>query len=126
MQGGYEKRNSLIEDVTHEDNFFNYGYLGASERSWVPTASIITDTAAWGGQVLFDAIGIPYGHLGYAEQTEGFTPSDEINTTLNQFNEINGIFNSPLNDVWTDLYDCLLYTSPSPRDATLSRMPSSA
>ena len=23
-------------------------------------------------------------------------------------------------------YDCLLYTSPSPRDATLSRMPSSA
>ena len=26
----------------------------------------------------------------------------------------------------TDLYSCLLYTSPSPRDATLSRMPSSA
>ena len=30
--------------------------------------------------------------------------------------------------VWTSLrlYSCLLYTSPSPRDATLSRMPSSA
>ena len=28
---------------------------------------------------------------------------------------------------WTYLpYSCLLYTSPSPRDATLSRMPSSA
>ena len=25
-----------------------------------------------------------------------------------------------------DFSDCLLYTSPSPRDATLSRMPSSA
>ena len=25
-----------------------------------------------------------------------------------------------------DVYTCLLYTSPSPRDATLSRMPSSA
>ena len=25
-----------------------------------------------------------------------------------------------------DIYICLLYTSPSPRDATLSRMPSSA
>ena len=25
-----------------------------------------------------------------------------------------------------DILDCLLYTSPSPRDATLSRMPSSA
>ena len=27
---------------------------------------------------------------------------------------------------WTMYTDCLLYTSPSPRDATLSRMPSSA
>ena len=26
----------------------------------------------------------------------------------------------------TDLYNCLLYTSPSPRDRTRSRMPSSA
>ena len=28
--------------------------------------------------------------------------------------------------VWVDNEACLLYTSPSPRDATLSRMPSSA
>ena len=28
--------------------------------------------------------------------------------------------------ILTILEDCLLYTSPSPRDATLSRMPSSA
>ena len=27
---------------------------------------------------------------------------------------------------WKEYLDCLLYTSPSPRDATLSRMPSSA
>ena len=30
------------------------------------------------------------------------------------------------NDVKKSLWRCLLYTSPSPRDATLSRMPSSA
>ena len=29
-------------------------------------------------------------------------------------------------DEYTQLVNCLLYTSPSPRDATLSRMPSSA
>ena len=29
-------------------------------------------------------------------------------------------------DAYADVDDCLLYTSPSPRDATLSRMPSSA
>ena len=27
---------------------------------------------------------------------------------------------------FAQIFDCLLYTSPSPRDATLSRMPSSA
>ena len=33
---------------------------------------------------------------------------------------------SPEVDEITRYTDCLLYTSPSPRDATLSRMPSSA
>ena len=36
---------------------------------------------------------------------------------------------TPIDSVWAvpeDILDCLLYTSPSPRDATLSRMPSSA
>ena len=33
---------------------------------------------------------------------------------------------APLLDQHRDDYICLLYTSPSPRDATLSRMPSSA
>ena len=35
----------------------------------------------------------------------------------------------PLEEVkqwWDELRDCLLYTSPSPRDGLLSRMPSSA
>ena len=30
------------------------------------------------------------------------------------------------NDAVPKIYDCLLYTSPSPRDGLLSRMPSSA
>ena len=37
------------------------------------------------------------------------------------------VWNRPRNpDNAPNYYDCLLYTSPSPRDATLSRMPSSA
>ena len=35
-------------------------------------------------------------------------------------------FLSTLTNLRTDKWGCLLYTSPSPRDATLSRMPSSA
>ena len=54
-------------------------------------------------------------HLGKAEvfQANGVPmPSDGDSGTLN-----------PLLDL---CHSCLLYTSPSPRDATLSRMPSSA
>ena len=36
------------------------------------------------------------------------------------------IQNGRLNEIWGNVEPCLLYTSPSPRDATLSRMPSSA
>ena len=35
-------------------------------------------------------------------------------------NEFDGL------EIWPGIEACLLYTSPSPRDATLSRMPSSA
>ena len=35
-------------------------------------------------------------------------------------------FCKPISGAITHTYSCLLYTSPSPRDATLSRMPSSA
>lgn len=104
IQAGIEKRHGLVEDFIHKDNFFNYGYLGASEKSWNPTAAIVNDTAAWGGELIFDSAGNPYAHRGYLEQLERFTPSEEINTTLNQFNNINGIFNSPLVNVWNDLY----------------------
>ena len=37
-----------------------------------------------------------------------------------------GIDPKVLKDIYIEDINCLLYTSPSPRDATLSRMPSSA
>ena len=49
---------------------------------------------------------------------------NELNLDLKDFDSNDGtikIFN-----LYGQLIDCLLYTSPSPRDATLSRMPSSA
>ena len=41
-------------------------------------------------------------------------------------NDINKAVINLYREVGGDNYPCLLYTSPSPRDATLSRMPSSA
>ena len=45
-----------------------------------------------------------------------------------EFKNLDTKFDTALEDVKADIKvnSCLLYTSPSPRDATLSRMPSSA
>ena len=78
-------------------------------------------------------------HYKISDNDAGFEISDEFE----RFNQINDIFSRAFwdNSVRNDLSDaffeshraqpnakkaCLLYTSPSPRDATLSRMPSSA
>ena len=51
---------------------------------------------------------------------DAFTPDSDAKTAHERIHE-----NFP-NETRPMFIDCLLYTSPSPRDATLSRMPSSA
>ena len=53
---------------------------------------------------------------------EGVVTLDFLNEVCKHFEK--GLFESP--ELLELLKNCLLYTSPSPRDATLSRMPSSA
>ena len=55
---------------------------------------------------------------------EGITKPD----LLDQHNHVLGLnnINLDINSKHIHVIICLLYTSPSPRDATLSRMPSSA
>ena len=48
------------------------------------------------------------------------------NVNEERYMRLNGQFVTVDPRVWEDMEICLLYTSPSPRDATLSRMPSSA
>ena len=50
---------------------------------------------------------------------------DYANTRYSKLDEINADNAGELSPVWT-FSTCLLYTSPSPRDRTRSRMPSSA
>ena len=56
----------------------------------------------------------------YAQKTDGYSINENkiynIATKNQDFDSVNEEYP----------YICLLYTSPSPRDATLSRMPSSA
>ena len=65
--------------------------------------------------------GVKFGNFGvaFSYNIAGKTPiADQVNVA----------FSDKKFTFWTIglTYDCLLYTSPSPRDATLSRMPSSA
>ena len=62
-------------------------------------------------------------------QAYNVTLIDQAGNLRNQKNNDFGwrmYVNNPLEDLIAPAYVCLLYTSPSPRDATLSRMPSSA
>ena len=43
-----------------------------------------------------------------------------------QGEDVKGLFTLSFSSTGSGVLSCLLYTSPSPRDATLSRMPSSA
>ena len=52
---------------------------------------------------------------------------EELQNVMIANNDKEGIYGDGENLVENDVFQiCLLYTSPSPRDATLSRMPSSA
>ena len=59
------------------------------------------------------------GAIGETRKFKEYTPTDETETEANLFNDNTFICKYGITS-------CLLYTSPSPRDATLSRMPSSA
>ena len=70
---------------------------------------------------------IAYTIVGTAVDLEGQLKNDVIRFSASGFRDFTRIAASdPV--MWRDVFinNCLLYTSPSPRDATLSRMPSSA
>ena len=57
----------------------------------------------------------PDSRISELDRAAGF----EIGQDFTRFDQINDVFSRAF-------WDCLLYTSPSPRDGLLSRMPSSA
>ena len=91
-------------------SFFELGWLEDPEFT-VKTAAIITV------------------YPGASAEEVELEVTDRIELKLQEMQEIKRIYSESrpgLSIIKVDIKDCLLYTSPSPRDGLLSRMPSSA
>ena len=76
--------------------------------------------------VLYEARDLPGGRA-YVYHDEGFTfdAGPTVITAPHVLTDLFDLTERKMED-YIKLMDCLLYTSPSPRDRSLSRMPSSA
>ena len=101
-----------------------------SHSPWSPNTSyLVNDTVVYDGQIYINVqatVGSEppssdSSHWTLVTSSSQASPSvPDENETVQEFSKLTG------NDGEIGPPGCLLYTSPSPRDATLSRMPSSA
>ena len=139
----------LIQEVQEEryELLFGDGYFGKKlENNAVITVRyIVTDGEAGNGPALFDFQGNFVDNAGIRVIPSGSVPVTTVQRAMNggEVENISSIkyfaprlYSAQYRAVTARDYEaiiasvypntCLLYTSPSPRDATLSRMPSSA
>ena len=87
---------------------------------------------AGGPQVNYQAVGSGSGRKAFIDQTVNFGASDDPMKTKDMAKVTRGVVQIPMVGGTIAFgynkpgCNCLLYTSPSPRDRTRSRMPSSA
>ena len=103
----------------------------ANLQAFVSSTTNVSCNGGSDGSIEISVIG---GTQPYSYQWSGNIPSDDVQDALNIPAGSYNIFITDANGCTTFINGinisqpgpCLLYTSPSPRDATLSRMPSSA
>jgi len=106
LQLGYETQDFERADSRHGDNFFDYGHIGQFDYDWTPAFG---PTEYSGG--IIGALGIPIGHVDYAQNFQGYTPGT-ANPVLANYNNVvsdaetendyfalNGQFNAG-RDIW--------------------------
>ena len=94
-----------------------YLTLNASDYEMIEIPKIKGTTVRYARNTI-ESLGFVFGEIEYVDDIA----RDEVISISHDDNELNaGDYLKR-----TSVIDCLLYTSPSPRDATLSRMPSSA
>ena len=127
-QGGQSRRRSLLLNV-----FYSLGLL--SVFMLLATASVVLNMA-WGTQfqsstftlsMIILVFVMALSFLGVWElPIPGFMGSGKSGELAAREGFAGAFFKGVFTTILATPCSCLLYTSPSPRDATLSRMPSSA
>ena len=93
---------------------------------WLSTNELKLPTRVCVMSVLIVAIRILYNINGFGIWEKSLSASNELSSTDNHGASSDPAHESNAEDAVKEALTCLLYTSPSPRDGLLSRMPSSA
>jgi len=83
LQFGYEKQFNDVYDPRHEDNFFDYGYIGTFEQEWRPSWEVRTIVDPVDSVLTQIAI-----HEDYSQILTGYTADPNINPVLANYNNI--------------------------------------
>lgn len=78
---GYEKTTGNDFDSRHEENYFDYGYVGKFDIEWIPTLGLQFDPI---NQRLF------LQHTDYRQVLRGYTPGT-VNPVLANYNNVLGV-----------------------------------
>ena len=127
----YTESGSWTEQ-TFRDNTSDFEKLRLRQRVAVDMTGRSTRSEMIGQEIAMPVALAPVGIIGMqhadgeikaAQAAEEFGVPFTLSTM--SINSIEDVAEATSARFWFQLYTCLLYTSPSPRDATLSRMPSS-
>ena len=96
--------------------------IGALSEAIPTLYRLALDTYTGGGEELVTKL----DQLGVREQNDQNLYNNELADYYTQLQQKGDAYNAAYAQDYGQYQDCLLYTSPSPRDGLLSRMPSSA
>ncbi|MDX1479537.1 MAG: carboxypeptidase regulatory-like domain-containing protein, partial [Saprospiraceae bacterium] len=110
LQFGYQKGFSETMDIRHQDNLFDYGYVGNFDNEWIPAVGESPYSGATPRGNIFVA------HAGYTQIFNGWTPGtqnpvraryndlQEGVPAMTQFNAYNGFLSGNFGSTWSGLH----------------------
>ncbi len=78
LQAGYELQNVTTQDPVHKDHFFEYGYIGQFNHSWVPSFAVTQQSPS---------SPLVFKNSGYTDVFTGYQPDPTYNPVLTAFNK---------------------------------------